>query len=510
MTDSISNSKRVAKNTLFLYFRMFLTMVISFFTSRVVLEVLGIEDYGIYNIVGGLVVLFTFLNNALVNATQRYLNLAVGKGDFEEQQQVFSASIKLYVYLSVVLFIALETVGLWFLNCELNIPFGKYMEANVIFQISVANMIVGLFRIPYNAYILAYEKMSFYAYMSIIESVLKLVVVYLLVVLPFPKLIMYAFLYFIVGIFLNISYVIYCNKKLHRIYFNTRCEKSIFKEVLHFSGWMTVAGIADMGYMQGLNIIINIFFGVLYNATMGITNNLKNAVFSFVRNMMVAAQPQIMKSYAAGEYAYFKKLTFSVSKCAFFLFFIMAVPLILNMDFVLTVWLGKYPPDTEIFCSLCMIFCMFDSLVSPLWTAAQIKGDIKNYQIITGIIVLMNVPFSYLVLKLGCPPYYIFVVQIVLAIIGLVYRVAYLDRQGILNAWDYFKSVAVRVSFVALVATPILLLVASFYDGLERFLITLPLSIVVIGICSFCIGLNSRERFRISEFVVKRIRKVIT
>lgn len=491
---------------MYLYIRMFLSMIVSFFTSRVVLDVLGVEDYGIYNVVGGVVVLFTFLNATLVCAVQRFLNLSVGKGDVEAQQRYFAASIRLFIYLAVILIVLLETVGLWFLNYELNLPAGKYAEANVVYQISVASMVIGLFRIPYNAYILAQEKMVFYAYVSILESVLKLAVVFLLVILPFNKLDTYAFLYLIVTILVNVLYVWYCRRKYPFIRFTGKCGTSTVKEVSKFSGWMALAGIADMGYMQGTNIIVNIFCGVVANAAIGITNNLKNAVYSFVRNIMTAAQPQIMKSYASGDREYFRTLVLRVSKFAFFLFFIIAMPLVLNMEFVLGVWLKNYPPDTAVFCLLCLIFCMIDSLVSPLWTAAQIDGDIKRYQIVTGLIILMNVPLSYLFLALGFYPYVVFVIQIVLCVLGVVYRVAYLHRRSILDYKDYLRHVVVPILAVVCVSLPPLYVITLFLDGLDRFVITLPMILMIVCPAVLYLGMDLNERNKVVSIVFKRLK----
>lgn len=506
MSSSSEKNKRIAKNTVYLYIRMFLSMIVSFYTSRVVLQVLGIEDYGIYNIVGGLVILFTFLNSSLVTAIQRFFNLAVGRGDLAEQQRLFSASFRLFFFLALILIALLETVGLWFLNNELNIPPAKYHEANIVYQISVATMAISLFRIPYNAYILAQEKMQFYAYVSIFETVLKLLVVFLLVELPFDKLSTYATLYLLVAVLINVIYIWYSRRNFPRMRFSFKSDSSSVKEISVFSGWMALAGVADMGYMQGTNVIVNLFCGVLYNATMGITNNLKNAVFSFVRNLMIAAQPQIMKSYAAGEYDYFRSLMVSVSKFSFFMFFIISFPLVLNMKFVLEIWLNDYPPQTELFCILCMIFCMVDSLISPLWTAAQIKGNIKRYQIVTGMIILMNVPFSFIALYLGFPPYSVFVIQIILNCLSIIYRVSYLHGQSIFKAPEYFRKVMLPIVYVILSVVPALYIVTLFTDGLERFCITVPACIIMVLASVYFIGLNISERHKVSAIVVNRLK----
>lgn len=506
MSSNTEKSKRIAKNTLYLYLRMFLSMVVSFYTSRVVLEVLGVEDYGIYNIVGGLVVLFTFLNATLIGSMQRFLNLAVGRGDIEEQQRIFAATFRLFIFCAIGLFILMETVGLWFLNNELNIPPTKYTQANVVFQISVATTVISLMRIPYNAYILSQEKMSFYAYVSIVETVLKLLVVFLLVKLPFDKLNMYAFLYMLVAIFINAVYVWYCRRKFPMIHFTFSADRKTLREISKFSGWMVLTGVADMGYMQGTNIIVNMFCGVLYNATMGITNQLKNVVFSFVRNLMVAAQPQIMKSYASGDRAYFRTLMVSVSKASFYLFFVLAIPLIFNMVFILEIWLKNYPPDTDIFCILCMIFCMVDSLICPLWTAAQISTDIKRYQIITGSIILLNLPLAILFLYLGFPPYCVFVIQIAVNLVSVIYRIGYLDRKRMFSALDYIRNVVIPILGVVAVTVPPLYVVTLFSDGLERLVITLPMSFILICCAVLTIGLNRSERSKVIAMILKRLK----
>ena len=318
-----SNNKHIAKNTLMLYFRMILTMLVSLYTSRIVLNTLGVEDYGIYNIVGGVVILFSFFNNAMSNATQRFLSFELGQNNSVQLKRTFSMIINVHIGIAFLIFLLAETVGLWFLNTHINIPTERMKAANWVYQFSIFTFLINIIRVPYHATIVAYEKMSFYAYLSIIEVLLKLGVVFLIQISPLDKLIFYGFLIFVVSVLILLVYKIYCNKNFDAANYNFFWDTKLFKTLISFSGWSLFGSAANVSSKQGTDILLNIFYGVMVNAAMGIANQVNNAVNGFVQNFQTAFKPQIVKSYAANETDYLIRLIFQTSKFSFFYFIVL-------------------------------------------------------------------------------------------------------------------------------------------------------------------------------------------
>ena len=395
MSNQESNSKRIAKNTLLLYFRMILIMVVSLYTSRIILNELGVEDFGIYNLVAGVVILFSFLSNAMITATQRYLSIAIGKKDEKYIQAVFSTSLLSHFFLIFFIFLAAETIGLWLINAKLEIPADRMSATNFVYQLAILTTCVNIIRIPYNASIIANERMSFFAYVSIVETFLKLAVVWALAITPGDKLVIYSFLLLLVAIVIDIAYWYYCQRFLLANKFYLKTNKKLFVELTSFSVWNLFGGLADIGYKQGTNIILNLFWGVSINAVLGITNQIRNALVPFIGNLQLAVNPQMVKSYALGDYEYFKILVYRISKYSYFLMLIIVFPIIFNIDLILELWLKNPPEHTAIFAMLTSVYCLVDSLTGPLWAAMQAGGKIKRFQIVTGICLLLNLPVSY-------------------------------------------------------------------------------------------------------------------
>ncbi len=404
MSNQESNSKRIAKNTLLLYFRMILIMVVSLYTSRIILNELGVEDFGIYNLVAGVVILFSFLSNAMITATQRYLSIAIGKKDEKYIQAVFSTSLLSHFFLIFFIFLAAETIGLWLINAKLEIPADRMSATNFVYQLAILTTCVNIIRIPYNASIIANERMSFFAYVSIVETFLKLAVVWALAITPGDKLVIYSFLLLLVAIVIDIAYWYYCQRFLLANKFYLKTNKKLFVELTSFSVWNLFGGLADIGYKQGTNIILNLFWGVSINAVLGITNQIRNALVPFIGNLQLAVNPQMVKSYALGDYEYFKILVYRISKYSYFLMLIIVFPIIFNIDLILELWLKNPPKHTAIFAILTSVYCLVDSLTGPLWAAMQAGGKIKRFQMVTGICLLLNLPVSYLFLMYGYAP----------------------------------------------------------------------------------------------------------
>jgi O-antigen/teichoic acid export membrane protein len=364
-----------------LYFRQILIMLVSLYTVRVVLETLGAEDYGIYNVVAGVVVLFSFLNGAMTSATQRFLNYALGQNNIEQARDVYSISYLIHVFIAILVAILTETVGLWFFRTRLNIPSDRRIAAFFVYQISISVTMINIIRVPYNATIIAYERMSFFAWISIVECVLKLSVVFLITAIPFDSLILYAILVCVVGLIIFFVHKFYCNKNFEIANFRHCKNKKLSKSLISFSGWGILGDVANMSQTQGVNILINIYSGVTVNAAQGIAVQINSAIYQLVSNFQTAFNPQIVKSYAAKDYEYFINLTLQTSRISFYILYIFVLPLYINIDFVLMIWLKNVPEYTAEFVRLILIFSLIDSISGPLKTSIVATGEIKNIKL---------------------------------------------------------------------------------------------------------------------------------
>ena len=489
MSNQESNSKRIAKNTLLLYFRMILIMVVSLYTSRIILNELGVEDFGIYNLVAGVVILFSFLSNAMITATQRYLSIAIGKKDEKYIQAVFSTSLLSHFFLIFFIFLAAETIGLWLINAKLEIPADRMSATNFVYQLAILTTCVNIIRIPYNASIIANERMSFFAYVSIVETFLKLAVVWALAITPGDKLVIYSFLLLLVAIVIDIAYWYYCQRFLLANKFYLKTNKKLFVELTSFSVWNLFGGWADIGYKQGTNIILNLFWGVSINAVLGITNQIRNALVPFIGNLQLAVNPQMVKSYALGDYEYFKILVYRISKYSYFLMLIIVFPIIFNIDLILELWLKNPPEHTAIFAILTSVYCLVDSLTGPLWAAMQAGGKIKRFQIVTGICLLLNLPVSYLFLMYGYAPSVVLIIQIVITGFTVGVRVLFVKYYLQFSIRNYVREVIFPIVFVTALSLPIALYIYAETGGYYRlllFILFVPMMCYIIYVCGTC------------------------
>lgn len=489
MSNQESNSKRIAKNTLLLYFRMILIMVVSLYTSRIILNELGVEDFGIYNLVAGVVILFSFLSNAMITATQRYLSIAIGKKDEKYIQAVFSTSLLSHFFLIFFIFLAAETIGLWLINAKLEIPADRMSATNFVYQLAILTTCVNIIRIPYNASIIANERMSFFAYVSIVETFLKLAVVWALAITPGDKLVIYSFLLLLVAIVIDIAYWYYCQRFLLANKFYLKTNKKLFVELTSFSVWNLFGGLADIGYKQGTNIILNLFWGVSINAVLGITNQIRNALVPFIGNLQLAVNPQMVKSYALGDYEYFKILVYRISKYSYFLMLIIVFPIIFNIDLILELWLKNPPEHTAIFAILTSVYCWVDSLTGPLWAAMQAGGKIKRFQIVTGICLLLNLPVSYLFLMYGYAPSVVLIIQIVITGFTVGVRVLFVKYYLQFSIRNYVREVIFPIVFVTALSLPIALYIYAETGGYYRlllFILFVPMMCYIIYVCGTC------------------------
>ena len=473
---------------------MLILMVVSLYTSRVVLEALGVEDYGIYNVVGGIVVMFTFINNAMVTSTQRYLNYEIGLNDSNSTQKVFSISLNIHILIAILILVLSETIGLWFLNTTIQYPESRNFAVHAIYQLSIFTTCTKIIRAPYNAAIIAYEKMSFYAYLSIFEAILQLLIVYFLKMIAYDSLIMYGILLFLVSIIINVCYYVYCRLNFKTCKYIVTKDKSLYKQLLSFSGWSLFGGVANIGAGQGLSIILNYFFGVVVNAALGISNQVGTALSSFIVSFQTAFKPQLVKSYAAGNLKYFINLTLTTSKYSYLLSFLIALPIYICCPEVLSIWLTTVPEYAVPFCRLMLIFTLLDALQGPLWYSVLATGKIKTYQIMMSLMILSNLPISYICLKLECNPASVLVVRCTINFFTLFVRLWYLKRLYNFPVKRYISEVICRILPITLIASLLYWIPFEVNSSLVKVLIVTGISIVINSILIITIGLNQSER----------------
>ena len=485
------NTRRIAKNTVMLYIRMLLIMAVTLYTSRVVLNVLGVEDFGIYNVVGGIVVMFSFLNGAMATSTQRFLSFSLGKNDQEQVARVFSMSMTTHISIALIVLLLAETFGLWIFYRYLNIPPERMGAAQWVYQLSVLTFCISIIRVPYNAGIIAYERMSFYAYISIVEVCLKLGMVILLQYLGSDKLILYALL--TTGI-VTFIYKLYCCKTFSVCRYHYFWDKHLYKELISFSGWSLFGSAANVGVQQGINILLNVFFGVVTNAALGIANQVSSAVSQLVGNFQTAFNPALVKSYASGDYSYFVRLIFQTSRFSYFLLFIIALPLYLCMPFVLKVWLDIVPEYTVVFCRWMLVFVLIDAVSAPLWISVQAIGKIRSYQLLMSALIFLNIPLSWLLLRLGKDAEWVMQVRVGINLLTFICRIIYLQKRKVISSYLYLREVISPVVLVSVLSVPLPLWIGCNYSGLKGFLLLSGVSVILSGVAIWFLGLRKSER----------------
>lgn len=507
MQNHSENTKRLAKNTLMLYGRMLFSMVVSLYTSRVVLNTLGVEDYGIYGVVGGVVAMFSIISGSLSSAVSRFLTFELGRGDTERLKLTFSTSLLIHIMLAIVIFILMETIGVWFLNNKMTIPVERLSAANWVFQASIVSFMLGLLSVPYNASIVAHERMSAFAYIGTLDVVLRLFVV-LFIACPkwkFDRLVMYALLLVGVGVLMQSIYWNYCRRNFRECRFKLSFDKQCWKEMSSFAGWNFVGCAAGMMKDQGVNVLLNIFIGPVINAARGISGNVISAVSGFAGNFMTALNPQITKSYASGDLNYCHSLVERGSRFAFFILFIIELPIFLEIDFVLTLWLKQYPDHTVNFVRLVFILALIDILSYTLINLQAATGKIRNYQLAVGGLLLMNFPLSYLCLYLNYPPESTYVVAIIISLGCLLLRLVFLRKMAQLSMSGFIKNVCAKVLLVSLISSifPAIIHYSLPY-GWGRFFIVGCVSVLSSLFFIYYLGCNKEER----RFVISKIRDI--
>lgn len=495
MSKQSENNKKIAKNTILLYIRMLLTMVITLYTSRIVLNTIGIQDYGIYNVVGGIVAMFGFLNGAMSTSTQRYITFELGKNDFEKLSKVFNTSVTIHALLSLILFILAETIGFWFLLNKMSIPIERMDAAIWVYQGAILSTIVLIMSVPYNACIIAHERMKTFAYISILEVSLKLLIVYLLCAWNFDKLKLYAILMFCVQLIIRIIYSRYCKNHFQETRFKFYKDWKLFKEMLSFAGWNLWGNCAAIAFTQGLNILLNIFFGPIVNASRAIAVQAQTAVTQFSNNFQTALNPQITKSYAIGDYVYMHKLIFRSSRFTFLLLLFLTLPIQMEADTILFLWLKTVPEYSSTFLHIILCTVIVDATANPLMVSASATGKVKLYQSIIGGILLSILPLSYMTLKLGGSAESVFIVHLIVCILAFIIRLFIVRPMINLNIFQYFKEVIFRCFIVTVISLifPILFKLIS-NESFINFILEIFICLISVTLSSFFCGLDKSEK----------------
>lgn len=506
MPNQAENNKRIAKNTLMLYIRMLITMVLGLFTSRVVLQSLGVEDYGIYNIVGGFVSLFSLLSGSLSAAISRFLTFELGKGNIENLRKVFSSAVTIQIGLSLIIVILAETVGLWFLNSKLVIPEERMFAAHCVYQLSILTFVIGLISVPYNAAIIAHERMYAFAYMSILDVTGKLLIAYSLYYATTDRLILFAILGAILSLLNRLIYGIYCKKNFEECTYRFFFEPTLLKQMFGFAGWNFFGAGSYLLMNQGVNLLLNMYFGVVVNAARGIAVQVDSAVTAFVGNFTTALNPQITKSYASDNRDYMYNLMFRGAKFSFFLLLIFAVPIICETDFILYIWL-KTPPLYAInFVRLAIVVSMIHVLSNTMITAMLATGNIKKYQIIVGGLGMLVLPIVWGAFMIGLPPEMAYITVIIIFILQLLCRLFLLRSMIDMPIGRYIKEVLCRVAVVALTSFTISFAVCNIMSqSFIRLFIVALTSFVVTTSLILLVGLDDNERSVILKTIKQRI-----
>lgn len=500
--------KNIAKNTIFLYVRMIVVMGVSLYTSRVVLDKLGVDDYGIYNIVGSVVVSLTFISNALVTALRRFFSYEIGeKGG--NCSNIFTMSFKIQLIIIALLLLLLETVGLWFFEYVIKIPEGRETAASIVYQFSVFTFLFHLLLVPYASLIVARERMSIFAVFSIVDVLLKLLIAFLLTIsLGIDKLVLYGLLMMLVSVVVLLSYYVYCKNTLREDCRVTNYwNKEQFKDIFSFASWNLIGGVTSIGTTEGPNYFINYYLGVSVNAAMGVAKQVSTAVYTFSSNFQTAFNPQIIKSYAAGDYKYLVDLIFRTSKLSFLLMYVIAVPFLLCSGDVLGLWLKVVPEYTGIFC-LCIILAeMINAMAAPLWMTVFAIGNIKNYQIVISIICLTVIPVSWGVMSFGFEPYWILVYKIIVSIIIMVYRLHYLSKKICFPLGRYYREIVTKfLLLIPILTIPELLIISNYFSGWIKIVVVSFSAIAILIPLTYYIGFDKREREAIKDIVAQKLR----
>lgn len=485
-------------------------MVVSLYTSRIVLDTLGVVDYGIYNVVGSVITLFTFVSSAMGNATSRYITYTLGTGNKENLKSVFNTALIIHIILAVIIMILGETIGLWFLNTHMTIPLERLEAANWLYQFTIISTMAAIVNVPFMSEIISHERMSAFAYLSILDVLLKLLIVYVLTLTSFDKLIFYASMMLCIYLIDIAVYWVYCKCNFPETKLCLTWNKGLFKDMTAFAGWSLIGNMMWIGYTQGLNILLNIFCGPAVNAARGIAIQVQGAVKGFVTNFQMAVNPQIIKAYAQDDLNRVKELIFSSSKFSFFLLLCLSLPIIVEADHILGIWLIDVPNHAVNFVILTLVMLLNTPLENPIGTSNNATGDIRNYQIVVGSIAMFIIILGYQFLKLGFAPEWVFVEQFIIVSLLLIVKVYMVHRKIQLRMMEYMKKVFFPVWGAAIIsAIPSIVIRLFVSSSFVSLLLNVPITIVSVLMCAYTIGLNAPERIIVKNVVQKASNRIL-
>ena len=502
------SSSRLMKNTILLYFRMALLMCINLYTSRIVLEALGVEDFGIYNVVGGIVIMLGFINDSMSVSTRRFLSYELGTGNMKRLHEVFVTSMNIHLIISLVIVILSETIGLWFVLEKMIIPPERITAALWCYQVSVFTAVIDILSYPYISAIVAHEKMKSFAFIAILDAILKLLLVYLLLFFNYDRLIFYALLYAGEKVLIRMVYNIYCVKTFEECKYKWLFKKDLFKEMAIFAGWNMWGNLAYVCYTQGLNMMLNVFFGSVVNAARGVAVQVQGTVGNFANNFQMAINPQITKTYASGKLKDTHQLIYRGSRFTFCLMLILCLPLIVETPMILSIWLKEVPEGSVVFLRLLLVIVLVQKCTSPLATAVSSTGQIKRYETMVNGLMLFILPIGYLVLKFGGAPWTVFVVYLIIAILSFVVNLYIALPMMELRLIDYvryaIKPCAVVMVLSMVVPTIMHLLVIP---GMVISCLNIVFTVIATTTICFMFGLDAEERSVFTSKITKITRK---
>lgn len=503
-----SNSKRIAKNAAFLYVRTLLVMVIALYTSRITLAVLGVDDYGIYSVVGGVVGMLSFLNAAMSQATQRYLSFAQGKNDLDYQIKVYSTSVLVHLTIAAIVFVLLETVGLWYLNNKVVLPPERLFAARIVYQLSIVTFILRILSVPNTASVVANEHLHFHAILSIVDAVFMLGSVLVLRVLSYDKLITYSIFSASIAIFSRVVYYVYCKIKFKECLFRRVRDWGLYKEMFQFAGWAFLGSFGFVARMQGVNLVINLFCGPAVNAARAVAYQVSSAIQTFVTSFLQAINPQITKRFAKGEVDSMMLLVKTGSKFTFLSLLICCTPVIVKSEYILHLWLGNVPQYAPQFLILALAMSLITSMGGTMNTAMQATGNIKLFQIVVTVIMCLDIPMSYLLLQMGVEPYIVTIVSIVTAFLCLIAKMLLLKRLIAYDLGSFIWNVVFKNFLLAAVMIPLFFVMAKYIPStIWGLLVVCVLSVVLYGAVIYVFCIEKWERSFLQAYVKKYIPK---
>lgn len=506
---NLSKTGRVAKNTIFLYVRMVFIMAISLYTTRVVLSVLGALDYGIFDIVAGVVSMLTFVNAAMSTSTQRFYSYSLGENDYGRLRSVFSASMNIFILLSLIIVLLGETVGLWFVNTQLTIPAERINAANWVYQFSLLSCVLSMLSVPYSGAIIAHEYMNTYAFIGIFDCALRLLLVYLLTYVPFDKLSVYGFFFMLSHGIVAAIYAVMARRKFQECRYQIVRDKKLHIELFSFSGWSLWGSLAFVGNNQGGNILLNVFFNPIVNASRAVATQISSAMSSFCNSFFMAVRPPIIKAYAEGNYEYMMKLFYLGNKYTYYSLIIICLPCMFSIDYILKLWLTEVTPMMASFTILSMIYSIILALQNPITIIIQASGNVRNYFLIVESVTLLSLPCAYILLKLGLGAEYSYYSMIIIFIIAHCIRLYMLGKQETyFSILEYLKKFILPATTVTILSIIAIYFISQYinYSSFPSFLAFFTVSAIVVMLFTCCVGLTRNERNAFFKLIINKIK----